>query len=338
MDFNDLSSRKQKILSALIERYITSAEPVSSRDIVEKDNIDYSSATVRSELKTLEEMGYLVKPHVSAGRLPSPKAYRLYVEKLMQSNPLSADEIKKLKSHFEKKHYEVSSIIKDTAKIISDVTNYTSVVVLNDVKEIIVKDIKLVDLSSNLALVIIMTDSGIISNKTININNDIESNYFKMANDLVNKIFAGKTVNEINNYNIDLNRELEDFKTIFENIIEILIDYSNNPNNEIYLEGESKILNYPEYQNINNAKQLMTLIESKDKLKEIIEDDNDIEVQLKIGKDDNGLDNTAIVTAKYMINGKEVGHAGVIGPERMNYNKVLSVLNYITNSLNSFNK
>lgn len=335
MNFDDLSSRKQKILQVLIDKYISSAEPVSSKDIKESGMSKYSSATIRGELATLEEMGYLIKPHVSAGRMPSVKAYKLYVDKLMETKPLISEEIERLKQHFANKYYEVEDIIRNTAKVISDITNYTSVIVLNESENIYINNIKLVDLGNNLALVIIITDSGIISDKTIRISNEITSSYFNVANEMINKLFSGKSIKDVAEVDLDSTNEMEQFKELFDSIIDILSEYSKNP--KIFLEGANKILDYPEYNNIEQAKQFLSLIESKDRLTKIINDDNDIEFQLKIGKDDNGIDKCAIVTAKYFIKGKEIGHAGVIGPERMDYNKVLAVLNYVTNTLNVIN-
>lgn len=336
MSYDELSGRKQKILQILIDKYITSAEPVSSKDIQEGEMQEFSSATIRSELATLEEMGYLIKPHISAGRMPSPKAYRLYVEKLMQSRPLMSNDLDSLKKHFDKKCYDVSEIIRSTAKIISDVTNYTSVIVLNDVENVTVNSIKLVDLGKNIALIIILTDSGMISDKSIELPDNVGANYFTIANDMINKLFSGKTVSEISKINLNFIKEMEEFRELFDNIIEILSDYSKNP--KVFLEGTNKMFDYPEYNDINNAKQFLSLIESKERLTEIIDDDNNIEFQLKIGKDVSGIENCAIVTARYMVGGKEIGHAGVIGPERMNYNKVLQVLSYITKTFKSINE
>lgn len=335
MSFDELSSRKQRILQVLIDKYITSAEPVSSKEIQEDEMQEYSSATIRSELATLEEMGYLIKPHVSSGRMPSPKAYKLYVERLMKTRPLHLEDLDKLKKHCEKKFYEVEDIIKNTAKIISDVTNYTSVIVLNEADNLIINNIKLVDLGNSMALVIILTDSGIISDKSISIPEDVGSDYFLVANQLVNKLFGGKTLKEIGEINISITREMEEFREIFNDIVEILAEYSKNP--KVFLEGANKMLEYPEYNDINQAKQFLSLIESKERISDLMENDNDIEFQLRIGKDDSGLDNCAIVTARYLIGGKEIGHAGVIGPERMNYNKVLGVLKYLSKTLNSIN-
>ncbi|MGI6701490.1 MAG: heat-inducible transcriptional repressor HrcA [Christensenellales bacterium] len=335
MSYDELSSRKQKILQVLIDKYITTAEPVSSKDIQEQDMQEYSSATIRSELATLEEMGYLFKPHVSAGRMPSPKAYKLYVEKLMQSKPLMAEELNRLREHCEKKFLEVEEIVKSTVKIISDVTNYTSLIVLKDTDNLTISSIKLIDINDNAALVVIITESGVISDKTISIPADVGKDYFQVANELVNNLFSGRTLGEIKQINVSLTKEMEEFKQLFEDIIEILTDYSENP--KVFLEGAKKMLEYPEYNDINHAKQFLSLIESKERLSNLMEKENGIEFGLKIGRDDSGLDNCAIVTAKYRLGGKDLGYAGVIGPERMDYNKVLSVLNYISKTLNEIN-
>jgi len=334
MSFEELSARKQRILQVLIDRYTATAIPVSSKDIQEQYLPECSSATIRSEMKTLEEMGYLVKTHISSGRLPSPKAYKIYVDRLMQAVQLTESELDQLKNHFDSKYYGLEDIIKSTAKIISDVTNYTSIVVLDEASDLLVDSIKIVDLGANLALVIIVTESGIISDKTIIIPQDINSNYFNIANEMINRIFAGKTLREIYALREDLTLELNQFKDLFNNIIDLLSEYSRNP--RVFLEGASKILEYPEYNNVGQVKQFMALIESKEQLRKLITDNGEIQVQMRIGKADSGIDNCSIVTAKYSIGGHELGQAGVIGPENMNYSKVLAVLDYVANTLNSF--
>ena len=333
MSFDELSQRKQKILKILIERYLASAEPVSSKEIQEEEMQEYSSATIRSDLATLEEMGYLIKPHVSAGRQPSPKAYKLYVDKLMCDQPLVIEDLDRLKAHCQKKFNDVEEIIRSTAKIISDVTNYTSVVVMNEAVNLLVNDIKLVDLGGSLALVIIMTDSGMISDKTIIIPEGVGNNYFIIANEMIKRLFNGKTLGEISGINKSITEEMKEFKCILNDIIEIMTEYSRNP--KVFLEGANKIFDYPEYNDIGHAKEFMSLVDSKERLSELMDESEGIEFQLKIGKDDSGLDNCAIVTAKYILGGKEMGYAGVIGPERMDYNKVLMVLNYINKTLKS---
>lgn len=318
-----LTERKKKVLQALVDGYITSVEPISSGDIQAKYLPDVSTATIRSELSHLEEMGYLIKPHVSAGRVPSSKAYRYYVENFVEDDIIDLEQLRK---SIAKKYDSVVEVVRDSAKIVSDVTNYTSMLMIADSDTLTIKDVKLLDMFDGTALVLIITDSGVIKDKQINLPK-IEDNYVEVANGLLNKSFAGKTLSQIVNSQVDLDAELKDFKQIFENVIDVLSEYKKSRDGQLFVEGTDKIFDYPESKNYDNIKNFMTIVGRKDKLQSLMKDDGDIEFSIKIGAEDGeGLDNMALVSAKYHIKGKEVGQLGVIGPERMDYKKVLSVL------------
>ena len=318
-----LTERKKKVLQALVDGYITSVEPISSGDIQAKYLPNVSTATIRSELSHLEEMGYLIKPHVSAGRVPSSKAYRYYVENFVEDDII---DLEQLRNNISKKYDSVVEIVKDSAKIVSDVTNYTSMLMIANSDTLTIKDIKLLDMFDGKALVLIITDSGVIKDKEINLPK-IEDNYVEVANGLLSKTFAGKTLSQIVNSQVDLDAELKDFKQIFEKVIDLLSEYKKSRDGQLFVEGTDKIFDYPESKNYDNIKNFMTIVGKKDKLKNLMKDDGDILVSMKIGAvDGEGLDNMALVSAKYHIKGKEVGQLGVIGPERMDYKKVLGVL------------
>ncbi|MDE6614685.1 MAG: heat-inducible transcriptional repressor HrcA [Clostridia bacterium] len=318
-----LTERKKKVLQALVDEYITNVEPISSADIQAKYLPDVSTATIRSELSHLEEMGYLIKPHVSAGRAPSSKAYRYYVENFVEDNIIDLEQLRK---NITKKYNSVVEIVRDGAKIVSDVTNYTSMLMITNSDTLTIKDVKLLDMYDGTALVLIITDSGVIKDKEIKLPK-IEDNYVEVANGLLNKSFAGKTLSQIVNSQVDLDAELKDFKQIFEKVIDVLSEYKKSRDGQLFVEGADKIFEYPESKNYDNIKNFMTIVGRKDKLTSLMKDDGDIEFSIKIGAEDGeGLDNMALVSAKYHVKGKEVGQLGVIGPERMDYKKVLSVL------------
>lgn len=331
MDKNKLSERKERILKAVVDEYIKSASPVSSGEIQQKHFNEISSATIRSEMSALEDMGYLIQPHTSAGRIPSKKAYKLYVDKFMVKLPLRRKEIELINASFKSRFDGIEEIVKRAAKVISDVTNYTSVIVLSNINRVKIKRIKLVDLDSRSALVIIITDSGIIRDKIITLSATINPIYIEDANNLLNKIFEGKTVAEIKQADEIINTELKDFKELYENIVAILLSYEEDKNSSVIIEGASKMLDHPEY-DLDTTRNILSVIDKKERIAELIEENQDIEFTVRIGKDE-ALDKCAIVTAKYKINGKEIGHAGVIGPERMDYSKVVSVLNYVGKTL-----
>lgn len=333
MSIEKLSERKQKILKAVVDEYITSATPISSGEIKSKHFDEISSATIRNELSALEEMGYLIQPHTSAGRIPSKKAYNLYVERFVEKHPLSKKEVAFIENAFNDRFNEIEDIVKRTAKVISDVTNYTSVIVLKNINKVILKEIKLIDLDEHTVLVVIITDSGIIRDKVITLHNAVNSQYIKDANAMINKIFAGKTVNDVKSPDKLIESEMREFRELYESIIAILESYADSCEESVFMDGQSKFLEYPEHDR-ETTKDFLSVVDTKEKLAEIIDDGTDIEFNVKIGKDEKGgIDKCAIVTAKYMLHGKEIGHAGVIGPERMDYSKVMSVLKCVSHTL-----
>ncbi|NLT18070.1 MAG: Heat-inducible transcription repressor HrcA [Firmicutes bacterium ADurb.Bin080] len=331
-----LSDRKKKVLRAVVDEYISSPIPVSSSEIQEKYFNDISSATIRVELSALEEMGYLVQPHTSAGRVPSSIAYKFYVENFIGKKPLKKKEIKTIDNFFDKKFTEIEDIVKTSAKVISEITNYTSVIVINNINNVLVKEIKIVGLEPNSALVIIITDSGIIKDNVISLKKFTNPSFIRDANVLINKIFAGYTVGELKTRSQMIEIELSDFRELLDCVIEILKNYSNKSAKNVYVEGGNKMLNYPGA-TLEQAKSALNVLEDKLLLGNLLDDKTDnIEFSFRIGKDETcGIDRCAIMTAKYTINGKEVGQAGVIGPERMDYGKVMGVLSYLSKSINS---
>lgn len=333
MNIDKLSERKQKILKAVVDEYIASASPISSGEIKAKHFDEISSATIRNELSALEEMGYLIQPHTSAGRIPSKKAYNLYVEKFIERQPLSREEVAIIEDAFNDRFAEIEDIVRRTAKVISDVTNYTSVIVLKNINKVILKEIRLIDLDEHTVLVVIITDSGIIRDKIITLNNNVDSRYIADANAMVNRIFSGKTVNQVKNPDNLVDEGLQEFRELYESIISILESYADKNGDSVYMDGQSKFLEYPEHDR-ETTKDFLSVIDTKERLAAIIDDGTDIEFNVRIGKDENGgINKCAIVTAKYMVHGKEIGHAGVIGPERMDYSKVMSVLKCVSNAL-----
>lgn len=334
MSAEKLSERKQKILKAVVDEFIASATPISSGEIKAKYFNDISSATIRNELSALEEMGYLIQPHISSGRVPSKKAYALYVDKFIKKQALTRKEIAFIEASFDKRFGAIEDLVKNTAKVISDITNYTSVIVLKNINDVVIKTVKLVELDEHSALVVIITDSGIIRDKIITLTQPIDANYVNDANALINKIFSGKSVSEITEKEKLIDSELADFKELFENIISILIYYAEHGASNVYFEGQSKFLESPD-QDLVSAKNFLEVIDTKEKIADIVDSDTELEFNVKIGKDEKGgIDKCAIVTARYTYRGKEIGCAGVIGPERMNYGKVMSVLDYIKKTLN----
>ena len=327
-----LSIRKQKILCLLVARYIETAEPVSSADIVADYGEEISSATIRAELAALEKMGYLVQPHVSAGRIPTAKAYKLFVETIpTEGAPLP--QVADLKAYLDEKMDNMADVIRSTAQVLSDTTNYTSVIVVKNVGNVRVRDIKLVDIGGDKALVIIITDSGILKDCIIDLPPNMGDSYLRTSSDLLNRMFADLTVDEIRAKMTSVESEIQAYKDILDQIIASLEQFDNG-DTRVFVEGTSKLLDYPEYTDeVDNMRGVLSLLEHKEALMDMVTD-SDLEFSFRIGKED-GIEHGSFVSATYRVSGNREVHAGVIGPERMDYKKVVSVLQYLEMTIKS---
>ena len=313
-----LTDRKKRLLQAVVDSYITSAEPISSAAIQQGYMPDVSTATIRSELAGLEEMGYLVKPHVSAGRVPSSKAYRFYVDRLMEN--VTPEDIDNLEQEGRARIEGVESVVKEAVKVVSDVTNYTSLMVLEGVDDLIVRNVKLVSLGDDTALVVIITDGGVLRDNVISLPAGCEEGYLDSACAIINGSMAGKSIKSIAGGEVVAG--VEEFKALFDQIVALLRKYAEG--GEVYVEFADKIFAYPEYRDVENVKGFLSVISQKDKLHELTQGDG-VEITVKIGAEE-GVKNMAVVSARYSLSGRQIGHVGVIGPERMDYKKVIKVL------------
>lgn len=313
-----LTDRKKRLLQAVVDSYITSAEPISSAAIQQGYMPDVSTATIRSELAGLEEMGYLVKPHVSAGRVPSSKAYRFYVDRLMEN--VTPEDIDNLEQEGRARIEGVESVVKEAVRVVSDVTNYTSLMVLEGVDDLIVRNVKLVSLGDDTALVVIITDGGVLRDNVISLPAGCEEGYLDSACAIINGSMAGKSIKSIAGGEVVAG--VEEFKALFDQIVALLRKYAEG--GEVYVEGADKIFAYPEYRDVENVKGFLSVISQKDKLHELTQGDG-VEITVKIGAEE-GVKNMAVVSARYSLSGRQIGHVGVIGPERMDYKKVIKVL------------
>ena len=327
-----LSDRKKKILYSLVDDYIVTAEPVSSKKIQEEHLPDYSSATIRNELSALESMGYLVQPHTSAGRIPSQKAFRFYVDQLMVT-PLSQDEITAIEGHFVDKISSMQDVMSKVTTVLSEVTHLTSVAVEDSATGEVVQTIKLVRLTQGNALVLVVSDKNVFKDHIIEIPDNLSDNDLEKVNNWLNHLFTPKKIDELRALNLDevLDEELKVLQGLFEDVLKVLREVSKKKK-EIITQGAAQILDYPEYSDKDNAKQFLQVIEQKQKLADMFAgDDNGMELNIKIGREEeqNLPDGCSLVTAKIGINKNSYGNIGVIGPVRMDYKKVVSVLDHI---------
>ena len=323
-----LSDRKKKILQIVVDDYIESAKPVSSKSITEKHLKDISSATVRSELATLEELGYLTQRHASGGRVPSVEAYKLYVSELMDKGKLSSKEVSFIKTAFEKGSDDMEHVIKNVTKVISDLTDYTSVSMAGVNSDEKITSVKLFRFKADKALLLVATENTLINDKSIDLPEDMTNEQFERCNNMIEHTFIGKDLKQVLESGDDLVRDISEYKELFSKITEAIIDYLSERENRVYLEGQEKIVDIPTSDEKEKVKNLLSVINSKDQLAGILKRDENIDISVRIGKEcGEGMpEDCSVVTATYSSEGKKLGTYGVIGPVRMDYQKVISVL------------
>ncbi len=323
-----LSDRKRKILRHVVDDYIATAQPVSSKSITEKYMPEVSSATVRSELAGLEEMGLLTQLHTSSGRVPSIEAYRLYAKELVGKGKLTSREVQAIRSAFETHTGNLEDVVHSAVQVISSLTDYTSVAYTeHEISEKILK-IDIFRHRPKQALLLIVTENTLIRDKFIDIPEDMTDAQIKEASDIISNLVVGKGFNEIINLGSVIAEEFNIYKEIFDRVMSAIEEYIETDRSQVIMEGEDRLLSHPDYNDTEKVKNFLSVITSKDRLKGLLAEENDdIEISIKIGGEEGqDLKDCSIVTATYSASGVKVGTYGVIGPLRMDYGKVVSVL------------
>ena len=328
----ELDDRKKRILQAIVNEYIDTIEPVSSSSLIQKYGLDCSSATVRNEMAELEKIGYLEKTHTSSGRVPSNKGYRFYVDKLLNDKDLNINEIKYINSRLQNKVNQMEELTKIATNTISEVTHYTTVAIGPRANRQKIEEIKFVLLGSRMLMAVILTDTGTIKETIIKFESDISQEQVNTLNLIFNSKLKGQLLATIDkpmeqyimnemSYRIDV------IKPIIKQISKAI-----NDEEQIYLKGANKTFENPEFESSEFARKFMNLLDSKSLIVDLLENSEDFNVY--IGNEINGLKDFSIVTFKNKVGGKDLGTIGIIGPTRMDYSKVISVMKYISKELN----
>lgn len=332
----ELSERKKKILKTVIDDYISTAMPVGSKTIAEHLGMSISSATIRNEMNELESMGYLDQPHTSAGRIPSDKAFRMYVDSLLEMSALSVPEMDFACDYYDKQMIQTEAVLHAAANAISDATNYVSVVMAPRMNTVTIRHIQLVPLSDTAALVLLVTSGGIIRDTAINFGNAVSAQQLDDVSKTLNTIFAGRSITPDDmSIHEEIMNEMQGQRELFTQVTDILRDYLLEQGGNVTVGGVARLLNHPEYNDVSKAKNMLQLLDSKEEMNHIIGDSADVEFKVTIGSENESqqLKDCSVVTATYKVGDKNTGTIGVIGPVRMQYDKVIKVLNYMKYSL-----
>ena len=340
MKKKDLDERKKKVLQAIVEEYINTAEPVSSGSITKGHGLDYSSATIRNDMAQLESIGFLDKPHTSAGRVPSAEGYRYYVNELLKEDNLSLEEIKYIQNKLKIKVNEIEDLTKVATTTLSEITHYTTVAVGPKADKQIIEEIKFVSLGQRMLMVVIVTDTGLVKETIIKFDEDITDSQVDTLNNLFNTRLKGKPLSKIDKPMADyIFSEVHYSIGIMKAIIEQINKIVEEENNNIFLEGAKKSFDLPEFKSMKVAKNFVNLLDAKDEMLEIFNSGDAEDINVFIGDDDenSNLKDFSIITFKHTLGDKDLGTIGIIGPKRMDYAKVIAVMKYISKKLNEDN-
>ncbi len=331
-----LTQRQKMILSIIVDDYIRSAEPVGSRTISKRGDIGFSPATIRNEMSDLEEMGFLEQPHTSAGRIPSHKGYRYYVDHLIKLEDLSRHELEVLKSFFAEKIQETEQVIQQAATILSNLTNYTSIVLGPEVFSATLKHMQLVPLNDESAVAIIVTNTGHVENKVVTIPEGIPISEIEKVVSILNAKLVGVPLFQLRSklYN-EIGSELSKYVSRYEELIRMIESvFENDDDNRIFLSGTSNMLIQPEFRDVEKVKSILDLFDETHTLMRLFSSMPE-GIQVKIGTENSvdAISNCSLITATYSIEGQSLGTIGILGPTRMEYGKVISLLDHLSKDL-----
>ena len=325
------------ILRTIIDDYISTAVPVGSRTISRKQGVGFSPATIRNEMSDLEELGYLAQPHTSAGRIPSAKAYRLYVDQLMRVHKLSDDDMSRINDHLKTRVGEVEEIIRCAAHALSDMTNYTALVVAPQMGTLRIKRVQLIPVTESSALMIIITNAGLVKDAVVRIPEGMKSDLLYSISEMLTEQLSGLTLGEMRGKFAGVFRDLKEHRRLLASVLDVMENRLREEPDKITVGGTSNLLAFPEYADIEKARSFLSVLESHDKLYPLLRQAGSMEFTIRIGPENDlpELRDCSLVTAVYRIGNHSTGTLGILGPTRMNYGRVISVLGFMGKALSS---
>ena len=321
-----ISKREEELLKLIVEDYIKNARPVGSKSLC--NAMKCSSATIRAEMNYLEELGLLEKTHISSGRVPSEKGYRYYVDNIMKVNSLKKADANKLQTIIDNKSLVINDIILKSMEIISELTHYTTIVLGKQSSDNLVQKIEVVPIDSNNLVAIVVTNKGHVEHKNIYIPGKIENEEIKKTVDLISKLIIGTSidkVSEILKYQVKpiIAQYVRQHEVLYNAFYSAFSDFTNG---SVKVNGRKNILMQPEFNDADKIRDIISKFEDKEIVESIKEEDNGINIY--IGSENNFDDDVTVIKTKYTINGEE-GTIALIGPKRMEYERVIALLNYI---------
>jgi heat-inducible transcriptional repressor len=346
----DLDERKLKILQAVIRNYLETGEPVGSRTISKYTDLNLSSATIRNEMSDLEELGYIIQPHTSSGRIPTDKGYRLYVDQMMsekeQELGRATNEVNEMRKLLLEREDKIESVLKQMAKMLAVNTNYATMVSAPQVKGNKLKFIQLSRVDTMQLLTTIVVEGNVIKNSIITVDEPLDDEIMLKLNILLNTNLNGLTISEIN---LAMISNLKQQAGIHANVVADILDavsdaIKDDDDIEIYTSGANNIFKYPELSDNQKASELITTFEEKQLLTELVNDtlvdEGGNGIQVYIGNETpvKTMKDCSVITATYELEEGMKGTIGIIGPKRMDYDKVITTLKELKSQLDSVYK
>ncbi|MBE6785345.1 MAG: heat-inducible transcription repressor HrcA [Ruminococcaceae bacterium] len=327
----ELGKRKEMILSAIVEQYIKSGEPIGSKFLMDALPISVSSATIRNEMSELHEMGLLEQPHTSAGRIPSQAGYRYYVDNLMSTTELSENERELIKNELERSMGSPDKLLEKAGEMLAKLTGCAAIATTPTDEEAVIKHIEIMPVGTRIAMIVMMTSSGIIKNGICKVETELTKDMVQCFYDIVNECFIGRPVSDVGTVMIQtLVASLGSNALAMSPLFVVLADIANQAlQAEIRLEGEQNLLHHREFG--NNAYEMMQFFDEKDKLERALSNIRN-PLDVFIGKENmyRQLENSSMIISRYSIKGHDGGVIGIIGPTRLNYAKLIPSIEYLT--------
>ncbi|WP_374965883.1 heat-inducible transcriptional repressor HrcA [Lysinibacillus sp. RS5] len=324
-----LTNRQLQILQAIVDDFIMFAQPVGSRQISKKQEITFSPATIRNEMADLEELGFLEKTHTSSGRVPSEKGYRFYVDHLLNPQGINSRDIQQIQSIFNERLVEVEHIIRKSANILSELTSYTSILLGPDVQRHRVKRFSIVPLSSDTAVAIIVTNNGHVENRMFNLPPNFTASELEKMVNILNDRLVGVSLEDIH---IKLEAEVlavlqQNVRSADDFVHALVTATMHNSESKIYYGGKTNMFNQPEFHDLNKVRMILDLMETTSQVQSLFHP-NESGIQIRIGSENKQLEmeNCSVITTTYSIGEDQQGAIAIIGPTRMDYKRVVALL------------
>jgi len=337
---HELEGRKREILKAIIREHILTAEPIGSRTLAKTYDFGVSSATIRNEMSDLEDMGLLKQPHTSAGRVPTDKGYRYYVDVLMEHESKHPKNLQRSLARFYEDKKGIQGIISGMTRMLSQLTEYTTLISEPEMQKSSIKKMEIVKVAARTLLVVLITDSGIVNNKILKINHDVGSRELEYINKFLSNKLQDKELNSLDqdfftSLEEELIKRIDISRKLFEIISEELEKIITPADMRIFLGGTSYILEQPEFNDLENLKKVLNILDNEENLRELIKELPDEDLEVKIGQENKieAMKKCSIVYATYHLGDNAVGKIGVIGPTRMQYPQVISTVDFAADIL-----